>query len=119
MKGISKIRAQGYDDPLLVRLMKERGQEEIPLYKYRPPEQTSQRRQWLKLARFRDGPVSPQRTEISDANKVSVEIKKLAAELGADAVGIARLTPIMVREGVDLPHDRVICMIVAEDYTRA
>ena len=50
---------------------------------------------------------------MEDAGAASAEIKKLALELGADAIGIARPAPIMVREGVDLLHDRVICMLVA------
>src|SRR5262249_44445211 len=95
------------------------GYQEIPLYKHRPPEQNAQRQQWTKLAGLRDGPVNLQRTEVEDANAASAEIRKLALELGADAVGIARLAPIMVREGADLLHDRVICMLVAEDYGRA
>jgi len=37
MKGASRIREQGYKDPLLVKLMKDHGFDEIPLYKHRPP----------------------------------------------------------------------------------
>jgi Pyruvate/2-oxoacid:ferredoxin oxidoreductase delta subunit len=116
MKGTSKIRGQGYDDPLLVRLMREHGFDELPLYKHRPPEQTVLRRRWSELAKFRDGPINSRRTEIGDIPQATADIKRLAYDFGADAVGVAKLTPIMLREGVDLPHDRAICMIVAEDY---
>ena len=36
MKGSSELRLQGYDDPLLVDLMKRHGFDEIPLCKHRP-----------------------------------------------------------------------------------
>jgi ferredoxin len=119
MKGTSKIRGQGYDDPLLVRLMKQHGYDEIPLYKHRSPQQAAQRRRWSELAKFRDGPINSDRTEIGDVRQATAEIKKVAYEFGADGVGIAKLTPVMVREGVDLSHDYAICMIIAEDYAEA
>ena len=34
------------------------------------------------------------------------EIEKLADDLGASVVGCAALTPIMIAEGVELPHDK-------------
>lgn len=43
----------------------------------------------------------------------------MAHDLGADAAGIARLTPIMIDENADLPHDTIICLIVGEDYAKA
>jgi epoxyqueuosine reductase len=116
MKGTSVIREQGYQDPLLIKMMKEHGFDEMPLYKHRPPEQTAQRQRWSELAKFRDGLVNPNRTEISDIEGAAVEIKRFAFNIGADDVGIAQLTPVMVRQGVDLPHQHVICMIIAEDY---
>jgi ferredoxin len=119
MIGTSDIREQGYKDPLLVKVMKEHGFEEIPLYKHRPPEQNAQRRQWSELAKFRDGPINPNRVEIEDVKRAAAEIKRFARDIGADDVGIARLTPIMIRRGLDLRHDHVICMIVAEDYAEA
>jgi epoxyqueuosine reductase len=118
VRGTSNIREQGYKDPLLVKLMKEHGFDEIPLYKHRPPEQNAQRQRWHELAKLRDGPVNPDRIPIDDVEGATAEIKKLAHEIGADAVGIARLTPIMIRQDFDLPHDYAICMIVAEDYAK-
>jgi formate hydrogenlyase subunit 6/NADH:ubiquinone oxidoreductase subunit I len=119
MRGISKIREQGYKDPLLVQVMKQHGFDELPLYKHRPPEQNALRQRWSDLAKFRDGPVNPQRTRFDDAAAASAAIKAFAFDIGASDVGIARLTPIMVRENFDIPHDYAICMIFAEDYAEA
>jgi epoxyqueuosine reductase len=119
MKGLSPIREQGYKDPLLVKVMKECGFDEIPLYKHRPPEQTAQRRRWSDLAKVRDGPVNPKRTQIDDIRRAAADIKRFAFDIGADDVGIARLTPIMIRQDLDLSHDHVVCMIMAEDYAEA
>jgi epoxyqueuosine reductase len=116
MRGTSNIREQGYKDPLLVKVMKEHGFDEIPLYKHRPPEQMAQRQRWSELARFRNGPVNPARQEIDDVGRAAAEIKTFARAIGADDVGIAPLAPIMIRQGLDLPHDYVICMVIAEDY---
>lgn len=119
MKGSSNIREQGYKDPLLVKVMKAHGFDEIPLYKHRPSQQTAQRQRWAELAKFRDGPVNPQCRPVDDVNGAAAQIKELARIIGADDVGIARLAPIMVRDGLQLPHDYVICTIVAEDYSEA
>ena len=81
MKGTSKIRGQGYDDPLLVRLMRERGFDELPLYKHRPPEQTALRRRWSELAKFRDGPINSCPIEIGDIGRATADIKRLAYDL--------------------------------------
>ena len=78
MKGASRIREQGYKDPLLVKLMKDHGFDEIPLYKHRPPEQMAQRQRWSDLAKFRDGPVNPTRTEIDDVERAATDIKTFA-----------------------------------------
>ncbi|MFM1815480.1 MAG: hypothetical protein RLZ98_2175 [Pseudomonadota bacterium] len=116
MKGISPYREQGYKDPLLVQVMKAHGLSELPLYKSRPPEQNELRKRWADLAPLRDGPVSPDRFTFESPDAAAREIRQLAKSLGAADVGIARLTPIMVREGVELGHDFVICMIFVEDY---
>jgi formate hydrogenlyase subunit 6/NADH:ubiquinone oxidoreductase subunit I len=99
--------------------MKQHGFDELPLYKHRPPEQNVMRARWSELAKFRDGPVNPQQTRFDDAAAASAAIKEFAYKLGASDVGIARLTPIMIREKLDLPHTHAICMIFAEDYAEA
>ena len=119
MKGISKLRKQGYADPLLVEVMKRQGLEEIPLYKYRPPETEARRQRWFALGKDRDGPVNAKRHPVEDANAMTAEIKAMAMELGASAVGIAKLAPIMIDSAADLPHDYAICMLVGESYEEA
>lgn len=119
MKGINKVRLQGYDDPLLVEVMKRHGFDEIPLYKHRPPETEGRRKRWFELGKVRDGPVNPKKRVVEDTDAMTREIKAMAMELGASAVGIGRLAPIMIDEGVDLPHDYAICVIVGENYEEA
>ena len=118
MKGRSEIREQGYKDPLLVKVMQAHGFEELPLYKHRPAAQQAKRQRWMELAKLRDGPVSTPPAPV-DIGEATAEIKEVARRIGADDVGIARLTPVMIRNDFDLPHDTVICMIVAEDYAEA
>jgi epoxyqueuosine reductase len=119
LRGTSKIRSQGYGDPLLVAVMRRNGFEKIPLYEHRPHEIRERKRRWGELAAYRDGPVAPSRTEISDPAAATAAIVEVARRLGADDVAIARLTPTMIGEKADLPHDYVICMIVGEDYAKA
>ena len=119
MQGISKTRKQGYGDPLLVDVMKRHGFDKIPLYEQRPPETLARRHRWAALAKDRDGDVNPGKTQFADFAAASAEIKRMARELGADDVGVARLTPIMINKAADLPHEFVICLIVGEDYTQA
>ena len=97
MRGISDIREQGYKDPLLVKVMKQHGLDELPLYKHRPPEQNAQRQRWFELAKLRDGPIASRPALFDDAAQAATEIKRFARAIGADDVGIARLTPIMIR----------------------
>lgn len=118
MRGTSGVRSQGYGDPLLVAVMKQHGFDKIPLYEHRPPEIKERRRKWSELARFRNGPVAESRVDTVDPAAAGAEIEQLARRLGADDVGIARLTPTMIDQRVDLPHDFVVCIIVAEDYAK-
>lgn len=119
MKGSSEIREQGYKDPLLVKVMKQHGFEELPLYKHRPPEQNAQRKRWSELARYRDGEINPTLTVFDHPADAAAAVKQFARTIGADDVGIARLTPVMIRNGLALPHTHVVCMIMAEDYAEA
>ena len=73
----------------------------------------------MELAKFRDGPVSKARVEISDPVVAASEIGRIARALGADDVGCARLTPTMISDKTDMAHDYVICVIVGEDYAKA
>jgi ferredoxin len=119
MKGTAPVRRQGAADPILKRMLDERGLVEPPLWQHRPPETRARMARWRELGQVRDGPVNPARTEIADVAATSREIEKLAYDLGASAVGCAALTPIMIAEGVELPHDHIFCFVVGEDYRAA
>lgn len=99
--------------------MERRGLRTIPLYDQRPPEIHARRRRWAELAKFRDGPVNPTRLEAADAAALTEEIKRAARRIGADEVGCARLSPIMLDESAELDHEFVICLLVGEDYAHA
>lgn len=119
MKGTAQVRRQGTGDPLLKRMLEERGLDEPPLWTHRPPETRARMARWKELGEFRDGPINPQRTELSDIGASTAALKKLAYDLGASAVGCAALTPTMIAAGVALPHDHILCVVVAEDYAAA
>jgi len=116
MIGVAKVRVQGAAEPILGRMLKERGLDEPPLWKHRPPETNARRARWMELGKVRDGAVNPERTEIADVAAATEALKQKALGLGASVVGCARLTPIMVAEGVELPHDYIFCFVVGEDY---
>ncbi len=119
MKGTSKLRQQGFKDPLLVEVLKTHGLDEVPLFKHRPAETLARMARWDALGKLRDGPVNPERTEITDIAGATEEIKALALELGASVVGCAKLTPIMIDDQYDLPYENIIAIIVGEDYGAA
>jgi ferredoxin len=80
-----------------------------------------------------EGPVSSERTPVSDPAQMARNIKEVARFLGADVVGIATLDPLYVYshrargiaamgekpgDRVDLPHHFAICMGFASDYEK-
>lgn len=119
MKGRAPVRRQGTADPILKRMLEERGLDEPPLWKSRPPETRARMARWKALGEVRDGPVNPRRIDIADIDATTAAIKKRAYDLGASAVGCAALTPIMIAEGAELPHDHILCFVVGEDYGAA
>lgn len=119
MRGTSKVRLQGYQDPLLVSVMQAHGMTELPLFKHRPAHIMDRLRYWNELGKDRSGTPAPEKTDPGDPAELSARLKAMALKLGADAVGICRLTPIMIDSDVDLPHDYAICMLMAEDYGEA
>jgi ferredoxin len=119
MKGTAAVRRQGTGDPILKRMLDERGLSEPPLWKHRPPETRARMARWKELGKFRDGPVNPRRAEISDVASTTDALKTLAYDLGASAVGCAALTPIMIADGVELHHDNILCFVVGEEYSAA
>ena len=124
MKGISKRRPHGLGDPLLGEVMKAHGLDELPLWKSRPKAALACMARWQELAKDRDGPVAAKGAGTADAaaaattttKEFTEEIKAHARALGADVVGCARLTPIMLNDNADLAHRNIIAMIVHEDY---
>ncbi len=68
---------------------------------------------------MRDGPVSPEKSTITDPQELNELIKKKAAELGASDTGMTALKPEFIELGVDLPHSNVIAVIVYEDYAKS
>ena len=60
--------------------------------------------------RRRDGPVNPRRVEVADPLLMSARIKEKARELGADLVGIARLTDDALYAGAEVPYRYAVCL---------
>lgn len=116
MRGTSRLRQQGYKDPLLVKVLEKHGLKEVPLYKHRPPETLARMTRWNDLGKERDGPLGADRVAVTDIARTTAEIKAVARELGADVVGCAPLTPVMFDHQCDLPHANIIAVIVGEDY---
>ena len=116
MIGISWKREQGPADPLLRRMLDEAGMDNVPQWNRGDDVRNAAHRRWMKLAEDRDGPVNPDRCEITDLAHITAGIKAKATELGADLVGCAALIPIMIDDGFDLPHRNVLSIVVHEDY---
>ena len=104
------------NDPLLIEVMQSMGLDKIAFYENRGDETKSLRRRWRELAETRDGPVASRRRDVPDPAAMAEEIKQVARDLGASAVGCAELRPVMVDAGVTLPHQNVIAFILKEDY---
>jgi epoxyqueuosine reductase len=116
MKGTAPVRVQGPDEPILGKLLKEAGLDEPPLWKSRPPETRARMARWKDLGKVRNGPVNRNRTEITDVAAATESFRQRALDLGATVVGVARLTPIMVAEGVEIDHEFIFCLVVGENY---
>ena len=116
MIGLSWRRLQGVSDPLLAHMLAERGMDNVPQWTKEGDVRMRAHGRWTALADERDGPVSPERREVTDVATVTAEIKAKAVELGADLVGCCELTPIMIDRDFDMPHRNVIALILHEDY---
>ena len=119
MIGTSWIREQGLKDALLVESLRRRNMESVPLWSRKYAARDAAMQAWDDMAKFRDGPVSPDRVEVRDTQAMADRIKVYAKELGATMVGMTALRPDYIEYGVDLPHRNVICIICYEDYARA
>lgn len=60
--------------------------------------------------RRQDGPVAPERVEVTDPGAMAESIKARARELGAPLVGITAVTEDAVYEGHEAPHGTAICL---------
>lgn len=122
MTGTSWIREQGLQDALLCDCLRERGLDDVPLWKRSFPERDGYIRRWNELTPLRDGPVNPERVAVADPAamaEMSSEIKRRARALGAGDVGMTALKPEFIELGVELPHRNVIAIICYEDYAQA
>ena len=117
MRGITPRREQGMADPVLAEMVHATGRR-TPHYAAVKPTIQAYRASWVKLAPFRDGPVNPQRVDLSDPAAMTAQIKAKATELGANLVGVCRLQPHMIDLGSEVPHEFVIACCVAEDYEK-
>ena len=116
MIGITPYREQGYKDPLLVEVMKAHGIDSLPHYDAETPEKKANKAQIRAWGEVRDGPALCAPDPVGDALAFTQTVKGMARDLGADGVGVAALQPLFVNDGVDLPHDTVLCLIVHENY---
>jgi ferredoxin len=115
MIGVSWRRQQGLKDALLKRMLAERGLDNVPQWTKEGDVRMRANRRWTALADDRDGPVAPERAAAGVA-ALTADVKARALSLGADLVGCAELTPIMVDQGFDMPHRNVISIVQREDY---
>ncbi len=116
MIGITRYREQGLKDPLLGEVMRSLGMDSVPLYDSEAPEKTANKQRISAFGKTRDGPVSPERADVADPTALTERVKAMARDLGADMVGVAPLQPLFINQGVDLPHDVILCMGVHEKY---
>ena len=116
MRGTTPRRMQGMADPVLASMVHSMGADEVPHYASRSETVVGYTNRCVENAKFRDGPVNPQRVEVADRSAVTARIKAKARELGADLVGICRLKPSMIDLGKEVPHEYVIAACVSEDY---
>ncbi len=118
MIGISQRRPKAAKDPVLAQVMAERGLTEIPLFN-NPTEERHRFRPLIRdMGRNRDGPVAAERITVDDRAAMAEDIKSRARGLGADLAGVAELRPVMIDRDVDLPHERIICIGVHEDFAK-
>ena len=71
------------------------------------------------LFKQREAPVNPNVTEIDDQAALTAEIKRLAKDMGVDAIGIAEYVPtVRFEDAEELEHNWVIvfAMTMAYDY---
>ncbi|MGB0632788.1 MAG: hypothetical protein ACPGRZ_19020, partial [Alphaproteobacteria bacterium] len=83
MIGKSWIREQGMQDALLCSALRDRNMDDVPQWQRDFPERDAFMKHWDSLEPMRDGPVNPERRDVTDLDAMNAEIKKLAQDLGA------------------------------------
>ena len=121
MRGTSKYRLGGPDDPLVIRIMKRKGLSEIPFYRKDGPKSgkfdvNAVMQRWKLYTPRRDGAVDAKRREGDDPRHISALIKAKALALGGSDVGFASLTPIMINVDSEFGLRSIVSVIIAEDY---
>ena len=121
MKGTSKYRLGGPDDPLAIEIMKQKGLSEIPLYRKDSPKAAifdlnAVMQRWMVFTPLRDGPVDSLRSQGDDPAHITDLIKMKALELGSSDVGFARLTPTMINIDSEFAQRNIVSIIITEDY---
>jgi ferredoxin len=116
------MRHPGAGDPVLRRMLDERGLDEAPVFVRTPrkvagADWPSAMTRWTALAKERDGPVNPVRSALAPEEFTRL-IKSRATELDVADSGCAVLTPTMVAEGVEFDLPNIVSLIVAEDYAK-
>ncbi|MBT6801400.1 MAG: hypothetical protein HOA41_06975, partial [Rhodospirillales bacterium] len=116
MMGITKRRIQGPNDPLLKKVMDQMGITEVPLYKHQSEKRISFRNAIEDMGQHLEGPVGPARLDVRDKEEMSDRIRERAKECGADLVGMCKISPVMIDEGVDCKYTNVIAFGHHESY---
>ena len=65
--------------------------------------------------RNKDGPVHPVQRKVRDAVAMAAEVKDLARSVGAELVGITRVTDDCLYEGKSVPYKTAICLGLSMD----
>ena len=116
MMGITKRRIQCPNDPLLKKVMDQMGITEVPLYKHQSEKRISFRNAIEDMGQHLEGPVGPARLDVRDKEEMSDRIRERAKECGADLVGMCKISPVMIDEGVDCKYTNVIAFGHHESY---
>lgn len=116
MIGTSARRRQYLEDPLLARLARAHGLDDIPQRVVVSEATRRERERIAQLALLRDGRVAASRTEVPNPEEMALHVKDRAREYGAPLVGIALLRPVMIDLNTRLSHERIIALGVPEHY---
>jgi ferredoxin len=118
MRGESWIRRQDLQDPLLNRMLLDRGLDDVPFFARRLKAREEHMQRWRDLAPLRDGPVADRQVAVDDPGAMAEAIKAKALDLGADQAGVAALAPDLIEIDKELDHEFAVGIIVKETYAK-